>query len=208
MGPDIGNPFDQPVGTNVWRSCFDASTGARLEGPAVYVTRERGAARDFERELVDMALANIDIDLPVPHFSPPNQTFPNFDTWLWTEELAAQTASATAAGVTITVTAKLTSTRYEINAVAGTPSRDDGVVITCAGAPTPYDQRRAPGEQHTTCAHRFAAPTRDLTIDSTVTWRVTWTATNGTTGDLGNVERTTTVPYRVQEKLTVIRSGA
>ncbi len=209
-GADAGNPYDLPVGTQVWRSCFDTSTGARVEGPTLYTSRgpAAGGGPGLAVELVDSALANIDIDLPVPRFSPPNQTFPNFDTWLWTNVLPAQTASATAAGVTVTVSAKLTTTKYEINAAPGEVSRDDGVVVTCTGPPKAFDPAVPVRDQTTACHHRFAAPTRDLTIDTTATWRLTWSATNGTTGDLGTIDRTTTTPYRVQEKETVIRTGA
>lgn len=210
-GADAGNPYDLPVGTQTWRSCYDTTTGARVEGPTLYTSTGPaaggGGGPDLTAQLIDMALANIDIDLPEPRFSPPNQTFPNFDTWLWTNDLPTQTASATAAGVTITVSAKLSATKYEINAVPGVTSHDDGVVITCTGAPTAYDPAKPDRDQSTSCHHRFAAPTRDLTIDTTATWRLTWTATNGTTGDLGTIDRTTTTPYRVQEKETVIRTG-
>ena len=84
---------------------------------------------------------------------------------------------------------------------------DDGVVVTCTGPPKAFDPAVPVRDQTTACHHRFAAPTRDLTIDTTATWRLTWSATNGTTGDLGTIDRTTTTPYRVQEKETVIRTG-
>ena len=96
-GPDAGNPNALPAGTQTWRTCYDTATGARVDGPSLYTSTgpgNGGAAPDVTAQLVEQALANIDIDLPVPSFSPPNQTFPNFDTWFWTDELATQSASA------------------------------------------------------------------------------------------------------------------
>lgn len=210
-GGDAGNPYDLPAGTQVWRSCFDSATGARVEGPTLYTTTGPraggGGGPNLTAQLVDSALANIDVDLPVPGFSPPNETLPNLDTWLWVADRPTQTASASAAGVTVTVTAELRSTVFEINAAAGVPSPDDGVVVRCVGRPVPYDPTRPDGDQRTTCSHRFAAPTRDLTIDATSTWDLRWSATNGTSGDLGTIDRTSTAAYRVQAKATVIRTG-
>jgi len=198
-GGDVGDPHSLPAGTQVWRSCFDASTGDRVEGPTLYTSTGPGGggAPDVTARLVDSALANIDVDLPAPRFSPPGETIPNFETWLWTDDTAAERASASAAGVTVTVEAELTGTRFEF---------DDGVTVRCDGRPVAYDP--AGGDrQRTTCSHRFAAPTRDLTVDVTSTWRLRWWATNGEGGDLGTIDRSTTVPYRVQVKETVIRSG-
>lgn len=207
-GGDAGNPNALPVGTQTWRTCYDTSTGARVEGPTLHTSTGGGNAGgpDITSVLVDQALANIDIDLPVPGFSPPGQTFPNFDTWFWTDDLPTQTASATAAGVTVTVTATRVATTFGINPATGVRSPDDGVVVTCNGAPRRYDPSRPDRSQTTTCRHRFAAPTRDLTVDTTATWRLAWTASNGTRGDLGTISRTATTPYRVQEKATVIRT--
>lgn len=207
-GGDVGNPNSLPEGTQSWRSCFSRSTGQRVSGPTLYTTPPPGAggAPNVTGQLVDQALANIDIDVPTPHASPPGGTLPNIDTWFWTDETATQSASASAAGVTVTVTARLVSTTYEIQAVEGSPSTDDGVVLTCSGAPKPFDTSKPERDQTSTCTHRFAAPTRDLTIDATVTWQAGWTATNGTIGDLGTIERTATLDYRVQEKHTVIRT--
>lgn len=199
------NPRDQPEGTQSWRTCVDTATRQSTGIPTLYTTPPPSSP-DLTNQLVDQALANIDIDLPVPHLSPPAETFPNFDTWLWTDDLPTQTASATAAGVTVTVIAQLVSTKYEILAVPGKASRDDNKTITCNGAPTPYNPSRPDNTQRTTCSHRFSAPTRDLTIDTTATWQLAWTATNGTGANLGTVDRTVTTPYRVQEKQTVIRT--
>ncbi len=202
-GPDAG-----PVGTLTWRTCVDAATGAAIGVPSLVASAAPGApATPFDPvpDLVDLATANIDVDLPEPRFSPPGATLPNVDTFLWTAPHDDPTASASAAGVTVTVTATPERTRFHIEGVHGVPSRDDGRTVECAGRPAPYDPARPTTEQASSCRYRFHTPTRDLDVDVTTTWRLTWTATTGASGDLGGIDRTVTVPYRVQAAATVIR---
>lgn len=206
-GAAIDSPGALPGGVKIWRTCYDA-TGRRVEGPSLVTTSDPGAAGPaVTQQLIELALANLDIDLPTTHLSPPAETLPNLDTWFWTDEQAVRRASASAGGVTITVTAHLTTTTYEIGADPAHPSPDDGTVIRCAGAPTPYRPEVDDAAQRTSCFHRFAAPTRDVAIETTSTWRLAWTATNGETGDLGTIDRTTSTPYRVQAKVTTMRTS-
>lgn len=204
-GPEVGALAE---GTTYWRSCFDAATGARISGPTLETAgpaAQQGPA--LTTVLREQALANIDVELPVGRLSPPNQTLPNVETWLWSEQPGSTQASASAAGVTVTVAAELVRTSFTINpGTKGESSRDDGVTIRCDGAPTPYRTDRPTRAQASRCTHRFAAPTRDLTVDVTATWSLRWTATNGEGGDLGTIDRTSTSPYRVQAKATVIRT--
>lgn len=206
-GDDVPDPHSLEPGIILWRTCVNVATGASL-GTNIYTTTaptpSAPAAIDVTGQLIDAAMANIDIDLPEPHFSPPGMTLPNIDTWLWIDDQTRQTASASAAGITITVTAEVVNTTHEVLPSTDTEvtSRDDHHRIVCAKAGTPY---RPGSEQSDGCRYRFSAPTRDLAIETTATWRASWSATNGTSGDLGTIERTTTTPYRVQEKHTVIR---
>ena len=209
QGPEVTGIRGLEPGVSLWRSCYNLATGALVEGPALYVTPVRNPAEPAVGfDTIELALANIDIDLPVQSLSPSDTTLPNFDTWLWVDGQADQSASATAGGVTVTATGEIDSTSYVINPAAdGTRSRDDGRVISCDGPGTPYDLTVADRSQSSDCAHSFAAPTRSFTIDVTSTWRLRWTATDGSGGDLGTIDRTTTVQYRVQEKATAIRIG-
>lgn len=199
-------PSAQPVAALIWRTCADAATGAAVGLPTLVPGAPGAAAAPVDPvpDLVDLATANIDIDLPIPQFSPPGATLPNVDTYLWTAPTPDPTASASAAGVTVTVTATPVGTRYRL-LPGDRPSADDGRIIDCDGRPAPYDAGRPVGGQPSRCRHRFRAPTRDLEVDVTATWHLTWTATNGERGDLGRVARTVTVPYRVQAAVTVIR---
>lgn len=205
LGPgQATSPSAQPAGTAIWRTCTDARTGAAVGLPSLITTAPGAVPAPFDPvpDLVDLATANIDIDLPEPAFSPPGATLSNVDTYLWTAPGPDPTASASAAGVTVTVTAVPVRTVFR---VGGGASRDDGRVITCRGRPVPYDVARPAGDQRSTCVHRFHPPTREVSVDVTATWHLTWAATNGVRGDLGEVSRTTTVPYRVQAATTVIR---
>lgn len=210
-GDDVANPHALEPGIILWRTCVNVATGASL-GTNIYTTTAptpgAPAAIDVTGQLIDAAMANIDIDLPEPHFSPPGTTLPNIDTWLWINDQAQQTASASAAGVTITVTAKVVNTTHEVmpSPNAGITSRDDHHRIVCTSVGVAYSPER--DESTNGCRYRFSAPTRDLTVETTATWHASWAATNGTSGDLGTIERTTTTPYRVQEKHTVIRHSA
>ncbi|MEZ5321973.1 MAG: hypothetical protein R2698_07875 [Microthrixaceae bacterium] len=197
-----------PEGTMVWRSCTGGSDAPAEVTP--YTTRAStpggspAGGPTLQELLVEEALTDLDIDLPQTRLSPPGGSIPNVDTWFWTLDPPDQSRSASAGGVTVTVTAVRTGTSYEIGAATGRPSPHDHTTLRCA-ASTPYRTDVADGGQRSPCTHRFAAPTRDITIDTTSTWRLRWSATNGDGGDLGTLDRTTTTPYHVQEKLSVIR---
>jgi hypothetical protein len=65
----------------------------------------------------------------------------------------------------------------------------------------------APEAQHTDCSHTYSAVTGHLTASATASWHVTYSATNGQSGDLGVVARTATLPIDVRELVTNIRPG-
>ena len=208
-GPEVSSP---EAGQTLWRSCFDTASGDRVSGPTIVTIGPGSATRPVvTAALVDLALANIDIALPQPSMSPPGATLPNLDTWMWIDDHPDERASASAAGVTITVIAELRGVGFEIGSAAADnhgrriATRDDEVTVRCAGSGRPFPTDPYQPSVVGACRHRFAAPTRNLNIDATATWHIGWTATNGTSGDLGTVTRTTSVRYRVQEKRTVIR---
>ena len=116
--------------------------------------------------------------------------------WLWVSDWQQRSESASAAGVTATVTASPTQVRWDTG---------DGGVETCRGPGTPYDTSRPPEAQSTSCSHTYTSTTGALTITATQSWHVTYTATNGQSGDLGVVSRTSTMPVDVHELVTNIR---
>ncbi|MFD4142843.1 ATP/GTP-binding protein [Streptomyces sp. NPDC058572] len=102
--------------------------------------------------------------------------------WLWVEQspttYGPNTASATAGGVTVTATAKVSSIEWAMG---------DGSTVTCTGPGTRYDasKGKAPSPD---CGHRYKAP---LTAQkdgkyhgtATATWTVEWQA--AALGDAG-----------------------
>ncbi|MFC8957829.1 hypothetical protein ACFT8P_35205 [Streptomyces sp. NPDC057101] len=80
-------------------------------------------------------------------------------------------ASATAGGVTVTATAKVSSVRWDMG---------DGATITCAGPGTPYtpDRGKTPSP---TCGHlyeraSYKKPGEHYQGRATATWTVDWEA--------------------------------
>jgi hypothetical protein len=118
--------------------------------------------------------------------------------WLWVSDWQPRSESASAAGVTATVTAAPTQVRWDTG--------DDHVTI-CRGPGTPYDATRPPAAQSTTCSHTYTGTTGRLRVTAAQSWHLTYVATNGQSGDLGVVTRTSTLPIEVRELVTNIRPG-
>jgi len=189
---------DVQPGNVLIRICEDRVTGRTVSGPAFVTIGAPDSAATLDA-LIDQAMANLDVNLPVPVSSPANGvTLPHIDTWFWIANTESQTRSASAAGITATVRSTLADVTFDLGA--------DGT-LRCPGGGTPYDMSRPSRGQRSECAHAFAAPTRAIDIDVTATWRITWSASTGASGDLGTVSRTSTLPLQIQEHATVIRGA-
>ena len=196
-------------GERYWRSCYNAATGQRVEGPELRTYTPADAAQsaaELRAELVNQARTQLTINLPNTAFSPSTQTLPNLRTWLWDTNPTTQTTSATAGGVTLTLPATHTTSTFRINPAveADAPSVDDNTTITCNGPGTAYNPAKPAKDQKPSCSVFLHAPTREITITTTATWEMTWTATDGTNGNLGTITRQNTTPYRIQELHTTI----
>lgn len=95
--------------------------------------------------------------------------------WMWvtrsTSSYGPATAKATAGGVTVTATAKVSTIRWDMG---------DGTTVTCTGPGTPYspDQGKTLSPD---CGHRYERSAADQPDGrykgtATATWTVTWTA--------------------------------
>jgi hypothetical protein len=142
----------------------------------------------------------------VPHpevgFSPPiDKMVVNVETWLGVTPRAPITATAAIPGLSATVTAQAT----DIEWATGSQVAGDTTLITCL----PWGSTDSAQDG---CAWTPAYPsvgkvtgTTDLRYHGTVTiiWQVTWQATNGASGPLGDLRTTTPVEMAVQEIQTI-----
>lgn len=118
-------------------------------------------------------------------------------TWLWVAGgWAEQSASASVPGVSVTVRA---------DPVRVTWVMGEGGRVMCTGPGQPFDPQVPEAAQATDCSYTYprssaAQPDARFTVTATITWRVSWTASGvAGGGDLGEVERSATVPLRVAE---------
>lgn len=95
--------------------------------------------------------------------------------WMWANPSPNTTgpilASATAGGVTVTATAKVSTVRWAMG---------DGTTVTCNGPGTPYTPDRGKA-MSPDCGHRYQRTAHDKPGEkyrgtATATWTITWTA--------------------------------
>lgn len=117
--------------------------------------------------------------------------------YMWTatgpETYGPNTASASAGGVAVTATAKVSKIVWQMG---------DGKTITCTTAGTPYkaEYGKKPSPD---CGHRYTTPSSTTSsgkfhVTATSTWTIDWTATSGPTGQLTEV-RNSAVDIAVAE---------
>ncbi|MFF9451134.1 ATP/GTP-binding protein, partial [Streptomyces althioticus] len=110
--------------------------------------------------------------------------------WMWVNQSATtygpNTASASAGGVTVTATAKVSKIVWQMG---------DGSAVTCVGAGTPYkgssDMTESP-----TCGHRYSktsgdAPGGRYSVTATSTWTIDWQG-GGQSGQLEEIRQSDT----------------
>jgi hypothetical protein len=182
------------VDTIVIRVCTWLDTGERGLPEVLMVSPDAVAVA---RRAASLAAAQLVLPLPSPHTSPPGRTVDNVATWLWVDGDAVRSRSATNAGVT----ARVTATPVRLVWRTG-----DGHTVTCAGSGTRYEPSNT-AERSGACRHVYSLPTTTVTMVITAVWRLAWTATNGQTGDLGEVSRVVSSPLEVDELITVLRTG-
>lgn len=139
---------------------------------------------------------------PQVAFSPPvDKMIVNFETWLGITPSAPITATATIPGLSATVTAEATGIEW----ATGSHITGDTTTINCQ----PWGSTQS---DHNGCSWTPAYPsvakvtgTTDQRYHGTVTiiWQVSWEATNGANGTLGELRTTTPIEMTVQEIQTI-----
>jgi hypothetical protein len=152
------------------------------------------------------------LDPPSARLFPPESTsgIVNLETWLAIEPMAAVSVTAgplPPSGITATATATPVSIEWD----TGDPETG---VIACDlwGAP-PHPGAAISGDAPCGWTPRYPTTPefgiRDGAFHGSITivWQATWTASNGTGGDLGQITTSTPTSYAVREIQTVGTSG-
>ncbi|OQR61993.1 ATP/GTP-binding protein [Streptomyces maremycinicus] len=109
--------------------------------------------------------------------------------WMWVNQspttYGPNTASASAGGVTVTATAKVSKIVW---------SMGDGAVVTCTGPGTPYTAAAGKTDSPT-CGHFYTRTSADQAsgryqVTATSTWTIDWQVTTGGAGQAGQLTET------------------
>jgi hypothetical protein len=145
--------------------------------------------------------AEVPLASPEPHTSPPagSPQLVGLPTWLWLDGSSWATfdASASVAGVTVTVVATPVSARWDMG---------DGTTVTCTGPGTAWTGDTS---ARTDCSHTYRYVSDDqpggrYQASVTLTWSVTWSASTGESGTLPAASRTSGFDLDVRQRQAVI----
>ncbi|MDP9440645.1 MAG: hypothetical protein M3P34_00360 [Actinomycetota bacterium] len=197
--PGTGNTFPRatpgPEGGTFVRICM-APDGTEVTNRVIEVP-PRPAPTPTPRRLAEEALDYTPLPLPEPITSPDDwSTIVNFSTWLAVADWSPATAEAAVSGLATTVVATPLRAVWDMG---------DGTQVVCAGPGRRYDFSVPDDEQRTDCFHTYrtssagAGPDDAYEASVTVVYQVTWSATDGSGGDLGELPVTRRFPMEVGE---------
>lgn len=186
-----GTPMPVPEGGHAYsRICTDAS-GREVSNRVVIVPARSPL------QLAREALSYEPLPRPQPVTSPPNaETYVNLQTWLAVTGWEPVETSASVPGLTTTVVAAPERAIWTMG---------DGETVSCSGPGEVYDRSLPEEAQDTDCSHVYRRSSAAVGVDNnypasvTVTYHVTWSASDGSRGDLGLLPVTTNFPMRVRE---------
>lgn len=198
---DLVQPTDDPV---AWRHCTREATGVE-EGWMVgldLVDGATAAAVPATDVLVAHARSQLDLDLPEVATSPPRggQQLVGVPVWFWVENSEPVSTTAEIPGLSATLTAAPAGT--EVSIATGATTRGGSPIAAathrCDGGGEAFDPQRHGPWDRSACSHVFDW-NATYQVEITVAWELSWTASNGESGSLPVVERTTAFSLTVQE---------
>jgi len=155
------------------------------------------------RDVATLALDLVKRRLPAPvaRFAPaPDRNVTQVGTWFWTEPQSWRPVSATASvpGLSATVTA--TPTRLRFSPGDGTYGTGD---VSCTGPGTPFKAEYG-DDMASACMYTYhhsssLSATGTWAAALSIDWTVTFSATDGSRGNLGQLTTTTRRSIRVEE---------
>ncbi|MCU1358363.1 MAG: hypothetical protein JWM89_3781 [Acidimicrobiales bacterium] len=145
-----------------------------------------------------VASAQAQLALPEPEIgtAPPRDgvLLVGVETWFWARNDRPASATATIPGLSATITASPKALHLRF---------PDGTSITCPGGGSAWAPGRSGRSQHSDCTHIFQRA-GDQAVRATLDWDLSWTATNGESGSLPAVHRTSDIhlPLRQAQATT------
>jgi hypothetical protein len=196
-----GGP-EQPVADHIYAlECRDQAGQLVYSWFGVYDPADPFAGLLAGERAAELAVEQLELSDPIVRFNPPGDQLVGLQSWFWVDTLwAPAAAAARVTGVTATVTASPQFVEWSLG---------DGHTFTCRGPGISYDASKNPDQQTSNCSHTYDRPSYTqpdgaYPVTATVTYAVTWQATDGTGADLGPVTRAATAPVHVVEVQAVI----
>lgn len=162
-------------------------------GEAVYVWVPRITDVDLGEMAFDQVKKKLPKPAPLLSPDPAVGGWVNFETWLAVNDPGAVTATAQLVNLSATATARVVRIEW-------TPG-DGSPVVVCEpfGSLPPAAGHVGPAP----CGHTFSSPSQGFGGSVTMVWSASWTASNGASGDLGEVRTSAPLTYRVREIQTI-----
>jgi hypothetical protein len=156
--------------------------------------------------------------VPTPHLSPYVRIAVNYWNYLHVDDPGPLSASASAAGLTVTATARLASSTWSMGEVANLHTAVRVAAFSCRGGgekPGPDPEWNVARPASTDCAYAYQWQSlRDRTggagtwpVTVSTTWDISWTATNGVSGTATRTQTSAPTRVAVGEWRTVVVAG-
>lgn len=138
-------------------------------------------------QLARQAFSSFQVTTPVPRFSPAESVV-GVETWLWLDQgWSSRSTTASVPGLSATVTAEPSKVVWDMG---------DGDQTVCNGPGKAWDPNQPSAT--TDCSYTYPVAGH-FTVTVTVYYATTWSASNGTAGQLAAITGRTSVPVTVNE---------